>query len=126
MIDIEKLRQATTVVIPAKDEEGTIAKVIGQVSPYAGEIIVVDGHSVDATREIAARLGVKVVIDHGRGKGEAIRCALEHISNPITVFIDADGSHDASDIPRLAAPVFADEYDHVTGSRLIQRTARRF
>jgi dolichol-phosphate hexosyltransferase len=80
---------------------------------------VVDGHSSDNTREIAERLGAKVIRDGGKGKGEAIRCAIPSITAEIAVFMDADGSHDPSDIPRLVAPILAGEADHVSGSRLL-------
>src|SRR4029079_9860891 len=52
------------------------------------------------------------------GKGYAIRQAIPHIRTPVTVFLDADGSHDPEDIPLLVAPILADEADHVAASRL--------
>jgi len=106
------------VVIPTKDEAVTVGEVIEGVRPFAGEILVVDGHSADGTADIARALGVRVVFDHGKGKGEAIRTVIPHLAREITVFIDADGSHDPRDIPRLVAPILAGEADHVSGSRL--------
>ena len=108
-----------TLVIPAKDEARSIGTIIERSLPYVAEIIVVDGNSSDQTREIAEELGAEVILDGGKGKGEAIRCCIEHIGKEITVFIDADGSHDPNDIPRLVEPIIAGEADHVTGSRLI-------
>ena len=69
------------------------------------EILVVDGHSTDRTREIAAAKGARVVLDAGRGKGEALRRSFVEARHDILVFIDADGSHDPKDIPRLVAPI---------------------
>jgi dolichol-phosphate mannosyltransferase len=106
------------VVIPTKDEAVTVGEVIEGVRPFAGEILVVDGHSADGTADIARALGARVVFDHGKGKGEAIRTVIPHLTREITVFIDADGSHDPRDIPRLVAPILAGEADHVSGSRL--------
>jgi glycosyltransferase involved in cell wall biosynthesis len=60
-----------------------------------------------------------VVSDRGRGKGEAIRRAILEITTPITVFIDADGSHVPEDIPRLVGPIREGGADHVSASRLI-------
>lgn len=108
-----------TVVIPAKDEELCIGEIIEQCKPHAGEIIVVDGHSRDRTREVATGLGARVILDNRRGKGEAIRCSLSEIRTDFVVFIDADGSHDPEDIPYLIVPLLEDTADHVTGSRLI-------
>ena len=108
-----------TVVIPAKDEAQTIGAIIQGCKPYAGEILVVDGHSADGTRAVAEELGARVILDNKKGKGDAIRCAISQIKTPVTVFIDADGSHDPDDIPKLVAPIFGNQADHVTGSRLI-------
>lgn len=108
-----------TVVIPAKNEEATIGELITACKPYSREIIVSDGHSTDRTREIARSLGARVILDHGRGKGDAIRSAIAHIQEPIAVFMDADMSHDPKDIPRLAEPILKGEADHVVGSRLL-------
>jgi len=106
------------VVIPAKDEEGQIAEIIGQVRAHADEILVVDGHSTDSTRRIAEREeGVRVVLDAGLGKGEALRRSLTEARHEVVVFIDADGSHDPQDIPRLVEPIRRGEADLVIGSR---------
>lgn len=108
-----------SVVIPTRNEEGTIKEIIDGCRRYADELLVVDGHSVDKTREIAEQAGVKVILDNGKGKGAALRHAINFVTGDITVFIDADGSHDPRDIPRLVEPILKGEADHVSGSRLI-------
>jgi len=112
-------RDAITVVIPALNEARTIPEIIEKTMPYTTDILVVDGHSPDGTAEIARALGARVVFDHGKGKGEAIRSVIPHLAREITVFIDADGSHNPADIPALVRPILAGEADHVSGSRLI-------
>ncbi len=114
-----EIKEHITVVIPAKNEAEMIAEIIESVRPFAHEVLVVDGHSDDGTFEIATRCGARVIRDRGRGKGDAIRCAIAEIQTPFVVFIDADGSHDPQDIPKLALPLIEGIYDHVTGSRLI-------
>ena len=106
-------------VIPTLNEEVTIARIIEGCKPHADEIILVDGHSRDKTRQIAEGLGVKVILDHKKGKGEALRNSIQHITGDIIVFIDADGSHNPEDIPKLLQPILTNEVDHVSGSRLI-------
>jgi glycosyltransferase involved in cell wall biosynthesis len=106
-----------TVVVPTRDEEGLVGEIIDAVRPACDEVLVVDGHSRDRTREIAAAHGARVVLDHGKGKGEALRMALEEATGDIVVFIDADGSHDPRDIPALVAPIAAGQADLVIGSR---------
>lgn len=105
-----------TVVIPSKNEAGLIGEIVDAVRPY-GEVLVVDGHSTDGTREIAQAHGARVVVDAGRGKGQAIRQALREATTDIVVFIDADGSHEPKDIPALVQPIAAGEADLVIASR---------
>jgi len=108
-----------SVVIPTRNEEGMIKEIIDGCRPYADELMVVDGHSTDKTREIAEAAGVKVILDNGKGKGAALRYAATVVTGDIIVFIDADGSHDPRDIPKLVEPIIKGEADHVSGSRLI-------
>jgi dolichol-phosphate mannosyltransferase len=108
-----------TIVIPARNEEANIAEVIQACKPYGDEILVVDGHSTDRTREIAEALGARVLLDGGKGKGEAIRVAADAVRSDIVVFIDADGSHEPKDIPRLVELIDRGEADHVSASRLM-------
>lgn len=107
-----------SVVIAAKQEAPSIAGVISRTRRYASEIVVVVGRSTDGTAEVASGSGANVVPDGGRGKGEAIRRAIPLIRTPVTVFLDADGSHDPEDIPLLVEPILLDEADHVSASRL--------
>jgi dolichol-phosphate hexosyltransferase len=106
-----------TVVIPTKNEEGMIARIIEAVAPYADEILVVDGHSTDRTREIAQQRGARVILDARKGKGEALRRSFSEARHDVLVFIDADGSHDPNDIPKLVAPIVDDRADLVIASR---------
>jgi dolichol-phosphate hexosyltransferase len=106
-----------TVVIPTKNEEGLIAEIIDATRPHATEILVVDGHSTDRTREIASAKGARVVLDGGRGKGEALRRSFVEARHDILVFIDADGSHEPNDIPLLIAPIRRGDAELVIASR---------
>lgn len=116
---MNKAESKISIVIPTLDEEDTIAEIIEGCKPYGDEILVVDGHSRDRTREVAENLGVKVILDNKKGKGEALRHVVNFVNGNIIVFIDADGSHDPKDIPKLVEPIIKDEADHVSGSRLI-------
>jgi dolichol-phosphate mannosyltransferase len=107
-----------SIVIPAKQEAHSLAAVIDRSRRYACELIVVAGRSTDGTADVAERSGANVIADAGRGKGRAIRQAIPHIRTPVTVFLDADGSHDPEDIPLLVQPILAGEADHVVASRL--------
>src|SRR3972149_8556614 len=106
-----------TVAILAKNEETTIARIIKGAHRYTNDILVIDGHSRDKTREIAHSQGAKVVLDNKKGKGEAIRLAIKKAKRKILVFMDADGSHSPKDIPKLIKPILDGIADHVSGSR---------
>lgn len=106
-------------VIAALNEEATIGEVIRGVRPYVDEVLVIDGHSTDRTREVAEEAGARVVLDRGRGKGDAIRIGFREAAGDIVVLIDADGSHDPRDIPRLIEPILQGTADHVSASRLL-------
>ena len=115
-----RLPDDVTIVIAAKDEAPTIVDVVTACRPYGEEILVVAHcRCQDDTVALARGAGARVIADHGRGKGDAMRCAIDEIKTAITVFIDADGSHDPHDIPRLVQPIADDAADHVGGSRLI-------
>jgi dolichol-phosphate mannosyltransferase len=106
-----------TVVVPTRDEEGLIGEIVDSVRQYADEVLVVDGHSRDRTREIAAEHNARVILDRGKGKGDALRLAFDEAKGDIVVFIDADGSHDPKDIPAMVAPIISGKADMVVGSR---------
>ena len=107
-----------SVVIPAKNEQQNIAAMVRSVKPYADEVVVIDGHSADKTREVAQDEGAVVFLDDGKGKGSGIRKAIEVVKGDVIVFIDADGSHDAADIPALVEPIVEDRADLVVASRM--------
>jgi dolichol-phosphate hexosyltransferase len=107
-----------SIVVPAKNEACTLGSVLDRVRSLGDELLVVDGHSTDSTAAIARERGIPVFLDHGRGKGDAVRSAADHVKGDIIVFIDADGSHDPNDIPRLIAPIINNEADLVIGSRM--------
>ena len=101
----------------AKDEEETIAQIVKKAKKYADEVIVIDGHSSDQTRERALKAGAQVFLDNGLGKGDGYKVGLKKARGEVVVFLDADGSHDPKDIPKLAEPILKGELDLVIGSR---------
>jgi len=86
---------------------------------HVDDVLVSDGASSDGTADVAAAAGARVITDTGKGKGRAIRNAIKHLESEVCVFMDADGSHDPDDIPKLAAPILEGRADHVSGSRLL-------
>jgi glycosyltransferase involved in cell wall biosynthesis len=109
------------IVIPAFNEEQTIADVVGAVLRTADEAVVVDDASSDATGERARAAGAHV-IRHAKNGGydaslnDGFAFAAEHGAQIIVTF-DADGQHNAEDISRLVAPIARDEADIVLSVR---------
>ena len=112
-----RMQKKVFAVILAKNEEENIGEILPKVKPFVDQVAVIDGHSVDNTRAIAEKEGARVLLDHGKGKGDGIRTAIQQLDCDIMVFIDADGSHDPNDIPKLVQPILDDEADMVVGSR---------
>jgi glycosyltransferase involved in cell wall biosynthesis len=118
-------RANIAVILPAYDEEQTIAATIKDFHHFApeAEIWVVNNRSRDATgaiaRETLSVLGCKGgVIDESRpGKGAAIRRAFLEIDATIYVLADADATYSAAQARELIAPVLAGEADMVVGDR---------
>jgi glycosyltransferase involved in cell wall biosynthesis len=108
-----------TAVIPARNEALNIERVVTDARLHADEVLVIDGHSTDGTREIASGAGANVHKQQSRGKGGAIVEAGSLVPEGVIVFIDADQSHDPSDIPFLAQPIIDGAADLVIGSRML-------
>jgi UDP-N-acetylglucosamine diphosphorylase / glucose-1-phosphate thymidylyltransferase / UDP-N-acetylgalactosamine diphosphorylase / glucosamine-1-phosphate N-acetyltransferase / galactosamine-1-phosphate N-acetyltransferase len=94
------------VVIPAYNEEATIADVVRDfaASTFTDRVIVVDNNCKDATAERAAAAGAEVIQESAPGYGCAIRAGLNHAAatgSEILVIVEADGSFSAKDMPKL-------------------------
>lgn len=94
------------VVIAALNEEKGIGPTIAEIqqSLYKPQILVVDGRSADKTVEIAKDMGAEVIIQKGKGKGDAISQAIEHVNLSkvsYVAFIDADYTYPATALPEM-------------------------
>lgn len=110
-------RERVTTVILARNEEATIAQAVTDASRWSAIVVVMDGRSTDTTAAEAQEHGARVVTDEGRGKGAAIRQSLALCKTEFVVFMDADGSHDPHDIPKLVGPLASGDADLCVGSR---------
>src|SRR5438093_10195010 len=106
------------VVIPALDEEQSIADVVRSLPrAIVSRVIVADGGSRDATAQRASAAGADV-IDAGPGYGRACLAATVAAEDAdIVVFMDGDGADDPQNIARLVEPIRSGGYDFVIGSR---------
>ncbi len=107
-------------VIPALNEEATIANVVREIPRrVANEVIVVDNGSSDATARCAREAGARVVSQPQRGYGRACLAGFQAVDPHCTVvvFLDGDGSDCPEWLGELVEPVARGSYDFVIGSR---------
>jgi glycosyltransferase involved in cell wall biosynthesis len=128
------------IIIPTLNEEQGIEEVIQEIHktldeyrlhvsdvnnkvivPIRPGIVVVDGGSTDNTVSAVKDKGEVLVRQRGRGYGHALitgfKYAIEAFDPDVLVMMDADGTYDAADIPRLLVPILSDELDMVLGCR---------
>ena len=110
-----------SVVIPTLNEERNLNYVLSNIQQWADEVILVDGHSADQTVKVALELcpTVRVVMQEGRGKGNALRTGFAAATGDVIVMLDADGSTDPSEIPMFVGALLAGA-DFAKGSRFLQ------
>jgi len=109
-----------SVIIPALNEEETIADVVRTVPrETADEVIVVDNGSEDATSERASEAGARVIAEPRRGYGRACAAGVRVLSPDceIVVFLDGDGSDCPELMDHLVEAIREGRYDFVIGSR---------
>lgn len=110
-----------SVVIPTLNEEKNLPHVLAGLPQGLHEVVVVDGHSKDDTVAVARKLrpDVRIVMQPGRGKGNALAAGFAACTGDIVVTVDADGSTDPAEIPRFVAAL-CNGADFVKGSRFAQ------
>jgi len=115
------------VIIPALDEEASLPLVLGDLPPVRN-VYVVNNGSVDATAEVALKLGATVVAEPEKGYGAACLKGIDAIQKQSQIgiplpeavaFVDADYSDHPEKLVDLIAPIFEDRADLVLGSRIL-------
>ena len=119
--------KSVSIVIPAYNEEATVAKVVSVARKlsYVTEVIVVDDGSTDRTVEEAESAGA-TVISHimNEGKGSAIKTGFKNSHGNIVAFIDADISNFTSEkIDKIIRPILEDQTD-ITKTKFARESGR--
>jgi glycosyltransferase involved in cell wall biosynthesis len=124
MTDPPAATRSLSVLIPVHNEERTLERVLDAVErrPEVSEIVLVNDGSTDATRQILEARTFSVpaqVIHHerNRGKGNAIRTAIQAATSDLALIQDADLEYDPSDYPLLMAPFARPGVTVVYGTR---------
>ena len=122
---LESALRVTAVVIPARNEEGSLGLVLHDL-PSVGVVIVANNGSTDETANVASEAGCVVVDEPVPGYGQACLAALsrlediaEHESIEYVAFVDGDYSDHVHLLPNLLQPIVEGDADFVLGSRML-------
>jgi glycosyltransferase involved in cell wall biosynthesis len=112
--------RTVTLVVPAMNEAANIPWVFERIPSCVSEVVLVDGYSTDDTvgAALRARPDTRIVRQHARGKGSALRCGFTAATGDYVVMIDADGSMDPLEIDTFLHAL-DNGYDFVKGSRYL-------
>lgn len=110
------------VIIPAYNEEGSIAHVINDIPDLVSEVIVVSNSSTDHTERNAQNAGATVLVENRKGYGYACLNGMSYIAQlnekpDIIVFLDGDYSDYPEELPKLVQPIIEEDIDFVVGAR---------
>jgi glycosyltransferase involved in cell wall biosynthesis len=119
--DAARAHPLVSIVIPVFNEKSTLAELVQRVLslPWPKELILVDDGSGDGgVRQLGQHPDIRFLVHpRNRGKGAAVRTALEQVRGEIVVIQDADLEYDPAELTRLVSLVAQNEADVVYGSR---------
>lgn len=127
-----------SVIVPCRNEKGNIEQAVLR-TPEMGkhtEIIFVEGNSQDDTLEECKRVqsqypdrDIKVLVQEGRGKGDAVRKGFAHAKNDVLMILDADLTVPPEDLPKFFNAIASGKGEFINGTRLVyqmEKEAMRF
>lgn len=127
-VNFKNKELSVSVIVPARNEAGTIEKLLQQLPPMGKwmEVIFVEGHSKDKTweaiqlmKEKYKNLRIKSFKQKGRGKADAVHLGLKHAKGEIIIILDADLSVAPSDLPKFYDALMKGYGEFANGSRLV-------
>jgi glycosyltransferase involved in cell wall biosynthesis len=109
---------SVSVILPVMNEASNLPHVFATLPAWVDEVVLVDGHSTDETLAVTRRLrpDIKIVMQPGRGKGDALLAGFTACTGDIIVTIDGDGSTDGREIVQFVSALVAGA-DFAKGSR---------
>ena len=114
---------AIKVIIPAFNEEKSIAKVIAEIPDLVEEIVVVNNNSTDQTVQVSTKAGATVITEKSKGYGYACLKGIDYLSQEdktpeILVFLDGDFSDFPQELTKVIQPILDNKADFVVGARV--------
>jgi ubiquinone/menaquinone biosynthesis C-methylase UbiE len=119
---------SVSIVIPARNERGNIQRVFSEMPDFgaATELIFVEGNSTDGTYELIGdcirnnpRFDARLVKQHGKGKGDAVRLGFSLARNEILMIFDADCTVAPDDLVRFYGAIASGKGEFINGVRLV-------
>jgi len=129
---------SVTVLIPCRNEQGNIENAVKRLPRFCSdlEVMYVEGHSSDGTLEEIHRvialypdLDIKVLVQDGKGKGDAVRKGFANARGDILMILDADLTVAPEDLTKFYDAIAKGKGEFINGSRLVypmQDQAMRF
>ena len=134
----ERKAYSTTILVPARNEAGNVEDAVRRIPAFGGhqEIIFVEGGSTDDTQQEIQRVidaypqkDIKMVVQAGKGKGDAVRTGFARASGDILMILDGDLTMPPEDLPKFYEAVAGDLGEFINGCRLVypmEKEAMRF
>jgi SAM-dependent methyltransferase len=119
---------STTVLIPCRNEKGNIENAVRRLPNFCEdmEIIYVEGNSQDGTLDEIHRViasypdkDIKVLVQDGRGKGDAVRKGFDHARGDILMILDADLTVPPEDLTKFYNAISSGKGEYINGTRLV-------
>ncbi len=119
---------SATVVIPCRNEQGNVEHAVRRIPRFCEdlEILFVEGHSTDGTLDEIQRvirtypsLNIKVLVQDGIGKGDAVRKGFAHAHGEVLMILDADLTVPPEDLPKFYRALVDGKGEFINGSRLV-------
>ena len=119
---------SVSIIVPARNEKGNIENAIKRLPEFGSsqEFVFVEGHSSDQTYEEMLRMkekypekNIKVMIQTGKGKGNAVRDGFEVATGDILFILDADLTTPPEDMPKFYEALKKNKGEFINGCRLV-------
>lgn len=131
-------RPSVTVLVPCRNERGNIEAAVKRTPRFCDdmEILFVEGHSSDGTREEVERViaaypqyDIKLLVQPGKGKGDAVRAGFSRARGAVLMILDADLTVPPEALPRFYEALVSGKGEFINGTRLVypmEKQAMRF
>ena len=119
---------SVTVLIPCRNERGNIENAVKRLPQFGREqeILFVEGHSTDGTLDEIKRVialypdkDIKVLVQPGKGKGDAVRTGFANARGDVLMILDADLTVMPEALPRFFEALVSGKGEFVNGTRLV-------